>query len=58
MKVKDLAALLQNVNPEFDVVINDNGSILKTGSADESKEYNSENADGAVSEFYIVTEEW
>ena len=58
MKVKELIVLLQTTNPDFDVVINDNGSILKTASVNESKEYNSDNADASVSEFYIVAEEW
>jgi hypothetical protein len=55
MKVKDLIELLANINPEFEVVISDNGSILKTGKAQDSVEYN---AGCKTNEFYIVTEEW
>jgi hypothetical protein len=56
MKVKDLIALLADVDPEFHVVICDNGSILPTGPTQATLDYN--NADNVTGDFYIVTEEW
>lgn len=55
MKVKELIALLQNINPETEVLIADNGSILNTGSAQETVDYNKDNA---TDEFFVVAEEW
>lgn len=55
MKVKDLIELLANVDPEFQVLINDNGSILNTAPVQDTLDYNALNDTG---EFYIVTEEW
>ena len=55
MKVKELIALLQNINPETEVLIADNGSILNTGSAQETVDYN---VDNDTDEFFVVAEEW
>ena len=55
MKVKELIALLEKQNLEAEVVINDNGSMLKTASVQESVDYNSGND---TDDFFIVTEEW
>ena len=55
MKVKDLIKLLADVDPEHEVLISDNGSILNTGSAQDTLEYN---AECETNEFFIVTEEW
>lgn len=56
MKVKELIALLQNINPETEVLIADNGSILNTGSAQETVDYNADCAE--TGEFFVVAEEW
>jgi len=55
MKVKDLIELLAEVDPEHEVLIYDNGSILTTGKAQDTLEYN---AECETNEFFIVTEEW
>ncbi len=55
MKVKQLIALLQNVDPEAEVLIADNGSILNTGAAQETADYNNDND---TNEFFVVTEEY
>jgi len=55
MKVKDLIELLAEIDPEYEVMIYDNGSILNTGEAQDTLEYN---AECETSEFFIVTEEW
>ena len=55
MKVKDLIELLANVDPESEVLISDNGSILNTGPAQATLDYNTDNDTG---EFFILTEEW
>jgi hypothetical protein len=55
MKVKDLIELLADIDPEHEVMIYDNGSILNTGEAQDTLEYN---AECETNEFYIVTEEW
>jgi hypothetical protein len=55
MKVKDLIELLAEIDPEYEVMIYDNGSILNTGEAQDTLEYN---AECETNEFYIVTEEW
>jgi hypothetical protein len=55
MKVKDLIKLLANVDPESEVLISDNGSILNTGLAQATLDYNTDND---TSEFFILTEEW
>lgn len=56
MKVKDLIKLLADVDPEHEVLISDNGSILNTGSAQDTLDYNIECAE--TNEFFIVSEEW
>ena len=56
MKVKELIALLQNINPETEVLIADNGSILNTGSAQETVDYNADCAE--TGEFIVVAEEY
>ena len=55
MKVKELIAILQNINPESEVLIADNGSILNIGSVQETLDYN---VDNDTDEFFVVTEEW
>jgi hypothetical protein len=55
MKVKDLIELLADVDPEHEVMIYDNGSILSTDEAQDTLEYNAECENN---EFFIVTEEW
>jgi hypothetical protein len=55
MKVKDLIELLAEIDPEHEVMIYDNGSILNTGDAQDSLEYN---AECETTEFFIVAEEW
>ena len=55
MKVKDLIELLAEIDPEHEVMIYDNGSILNTGDAQDTLEYN---AEVETNEFYIVAEEW
>ena len=55
MKVKDLIELLAEIDPEYEVMIYDNGSILPTGDAQDTLEYN---AEVETTEFFIVTEEW
>ena len=55
MKVKDLIELLAEIDPEHEVMIYDNGSILPTGDAQDTLEYNAEVETG---EFFIVAEEW
>ena len=55
MKVKELIAILQNINPESEVLIADNGSVLNIGSAQETLDYNKDND---TDEFFVVTEEW
>ena len=55
MKVKDLVELLADVDPEHEVMIYDNGSILSTDEAQDTLEYNAECENN---EFFIVTEEW
>jgi len=55
MKVKELILLLSNIDPDYEVVICDNGSILKTGTAQATQDYN---AGSTTEEFYIETEEW
>jgi hypothetical protein len=55
MKVKELIAILQNINPETQVLIADNGSIMYTGSAQETLDYNKGND---TDEFFVVAEEW
>ena len=55
MKVKELIAILQNINPETEVLIADNGSILNLGSAQETLDYNKGND---TDEFFVVAEEW
>lgn len=57
MKVKELIELLANVDLESEVLINDNGSMLKTGSVALTEGYNFDN-DQDTGEFFIVTEEW
>lgn len=57
MKVKELIELLEAENPDAEVIIADNGSILKTGSVEETVEYNFDD-DRDTFEFFIVTEEW
>lgn len=56
MKAKELIALLQNVDPETEVLIADNGSILDTGSAQDTLDYNADCAENG--EFFVVTKEW
>ena len=56
MKVKDLIKLLANIDPESEVLISDNGSILNTAPAQETVDYNVECSE--TGEFFIVTEEW
>ena len=56
MKVKELIELLANIDPELEVLIGDNGSILNTGPAQETVDYNVECS--KTGEFFIVTEEW
>ena len=55
MKVKDLIELLANVDPESEVLISDKGSILNTGPAQATLDYNTDNDTG---EFFVVAEEW
>jgi len=55
MKVKDLIELLAEIDPEHEVMIYDNGSILNTGDAQDTLEYH---AEVETNEFYIVAEEW
>ena len=55
MKAKELIAILQNINPETEVLIADNGSILNIGSAQQTLDYNKDND---TDEFFVVTEEW
>ena len=55
MKVKDLIQLLAEIDPEYEVMLYDNGSILSTGDAQDTLEYN---AECETNEFYIVAEEW
>jgi len=55
MKVKDLIELLAEIDPEYEVMIYDNGSILSTGDAQDTLEYN---AECETNEFFIVAEEW
>jgi hypothetical protein len=57
MKVNELIELLAKENPDAEVIIADNGSILKTGSVKETVEYNFDNDQDSF-EFFIVTEEW
>ena len=57
MKVKELIELLEAENPDAEVIIADNGSMLKTGSVEETVEYNFDD-DRDTFEFFIVTEEW
>ena len=54
MKVKDLLKLLEGVDPESDVLICDNGSILATDNVNEHNDYNHDPERG----FYIVAKEW
>lgn len=55
MLVQELIELLKTADPDAEVLIADNGSILNTGSVQESVDYNNE---VDFTEFYIVTEEW
>jgi len=55
MKVKDLIELLNEIDPEYEVMLYDNGSILSTADAQDTLEYN---AECETNEFYIVAEEW
>ena len=55
MKAKELVAILQNINPETEVLIADNGSILNIGSAQQTLDYNKDND---TDEFFVVAEEW
>lgn len=55
MKVKELLNLLSGANPEAKVLIADNGSILPTGPAQDSVDYN---IDNDTDEFFLVTEEY
>ena len=55
MKAKELIAILQNINPETEVLIADNGSILNLGSPQETLDYN---VDNDTDEFFVVAEEW
>ena len=56
MKVKELIVLLQNVDPETEVLIADNGSIMNTGKAQDTLDYNADCAE--TGEFFVVAEEW
>jgi hypothetical protein len=56
MKVKELMAILANVDPEAELLVCDNGSILNTESAQATQDYNVEWVEAG--EFFIVTEEW
>ncbi len=51
MQVKNLIKLLEKANPEAEVAVYDNGSILSTKDAEDTLLYNKELSD----EFYIVT---
>lgn len=55
MKVKELIKLLNAFDKEAEVLIADDGSILKTAHFEETEDYNEGNDS---KEFYIVTEEW
>jgi hypothetical protein len=55
MKVKELMAILANVDPEAELLVCDNGSILNTESAQATQDYNVEWVEAG--EFFIVTEE-
>lgn len=57
MKVKELVKWLSHVNPEYEVLINDNGSILNTGPIELTLDYNDQAFD-QDGEFYILTQEW
>lgn len=52
MKVKDLIKLLTDVDPDYDVLINDNGSILNTEPPETFA------VDDDSKEVFIKTEEW
>jgi hypothetical protein len=47
---------LANVDPEAELLVCDNGSILNTESAQATQDYNVEWVEAG--EFFIVTEEW
>jgi predicted amidohydrolase YtcJ len=55
MRVSELIKLLQQANPDAEVLIVDNGSILATGPAEDTVDYNQ---DGASREYFVVTAEW
>jgi hypothetical protein len=57
MKVKELIELLAKEHPDAEVIVADNGSMLKTGSVALTVGYNFDN-DQDTGEFFIVTEEW
>jgi|APCry1669189034_1035192.scaffolds.fasta_scaffold526078_1 hypothetical protein len=57
MKVKELIELLAKEHPDAEVIVADNGSMLKTGSVALTVDYNFDN-DQDTGEFFIVTEEW
>ena len=55
MKIKDLIAILNQQDPEMDLVIMDNGSALKTGTIQETIDYNQDNN---TKENFLLTEEY
>jgi sulfur carrier protein ThiS len=60
MNIGTLKKLIEHLDPNIEVVVNDNGSFLTTESYDEHKEYNSspENVSLIEPEFYILTSEY
>ena len=56
MKAKELIEMLAKIDLETNVLIADNGSILNTAPAEETRDYNEGYDD--TGEFFIVTEEW
>jgi hypothetical protein len=55
MKIKDLIEILSTQDPEQEIAIVDNGSILKSSSVEAMIEYNQDNDTG---EYFIPTEEY
>lgn len=51
MKVKELLELLKNENPEAELFVRVDGTILRTDNVDEHTDYN---FDGALDQYYIL----
>lgn len=58
MKVKELMALLKNVNPEADIIVDVDGGSIYPIKVEETEEYNNPDELATCVEYGLVAGEW